>query len=76
MTQTDSVVTTSMREFLNWVAARPRSYAETMEAWRTSCPRFSVWEDASIAGFVALQSVASEAMVVLTPRGSAVVADA
>ena len=31
-------------QFLAWVAARPRAYADTMEAWRTSCPRISVWE--------------------------------
>jgi len=34
------------REFLLWVADRPRTYAEAMEAWRTSCPRLSAWEDA------------------------------
>jgi hypothetical protein len=33
-------------ELLAWVAARPRTYAETMEAWRTSCPRMPVWENA------------------------------
>jgi|GEM_PF-5008986 len=40
------------REFLAWISSRPRSYAETMEARRTSCPRHSVWEDALIAGLV------------------------
>ena len=39
-------------ELLAWVAARPRTYAETMEAWRTSCPRMPVWEDATSAGLV------------------------
>ena len=38
-----------MIQFLSWVADRPRSYAETMDAWRTTCPRLSVWEDAVIA---------------------------
>lgn len=33
-------------EFLAWVAGRPRTYGETMEAWRTSCPRMPIWEDA------------------------------
>ncbi|MGD0678897.1 MAG: hypothetical protein ABSC94_26125 [Polyangiaceae bacterium] len=33
-------------ELLVWVAARPRTYQETTEAWRTSCPRMPVWEDA------------------------------
>jgi len=34
-------------ELLAWVAARPRTYGETMEAWRTSCPRMPIWEDAT-----------------------------
>jgi len=34
-------------ELLDWVAARPRTYEETMSAWRTSCPRMPVWEDAT-----------------------------
>ena len=33
-------------QLLGWVAASPRTYGETMEAWRTSCPRLPVWEDA------------------------------
>jgi hypothetical protein len=33
-------------QLLMWIGEQPRSYAETMEAWRTSCPRLSVWEDA------------------------------
>lgn len=41
-----------MTQFLMWVDRQPRSYAETMDAWRTSCPRISVWEDALIEGLV------------------------
>jgi hypothetical protein len=25
-------------ELLNWVSVRPRTYAEAIEAWRTTCP--------------------------------------
>ena len=32
--------------------AGPKSYAEVMEAWRTSCPRLPVWEDAVDLGLV------------------------
>lgn len=32
-------------ELLTWVSVRPRTYSEAMEAWRTTCPRHSVWED-------------------------------
>lgn len=35
-----------------WIAAKPRPYAEVMEAWRTSCPRLTVWEDAVDQGLV------------------------
>jgi hypothetical protein len=31
---------------LDWIGERPRSYAETLEAWKTSCPRLTIWEDA------------------------------
>jgi hypothetical protein len=31
---------------LAWLAGQPRTYGETMDAWRTSCPRLSIWEDA------------------------------
>ncbi len=26
-------------DLLKWIGPRPRSYAEVLEAWRTSCPR-------------------------------------
>ena len=35
-----------MLEFLDWVSSRRRTYAEAMEAWRSTCPRHTVWEDA------------------------------
>jgi hypothetical protein len=37
---------------LRWLEAAPRADAETMEAWRSSCPRLSVWEDALLEGLV------------------------
>ena len=40
-------------DFLEWLAPGPRPYAEVMEAWRTSCPRLTVWEDSIDRGFVA-----------------------
>src|SRR5690349_9797452 len=59
-----------MRQFLAWVDERPRSYAETMAAWRTSCPRLSVWEDASLDGLVRLTGdEGGPTMVTLTDRG-------
>jgi hypothetical protein len=61
-------------ELLAWVAARPRTYGETMEAWRTSCPRMPVWEDATTHGLVAIESSGAgtrEQAVCLTAEGRA-----
>ena len=64
-----------MLEFLSWVGAKERTYEEAMEAWRTSCPRFSTWEDASIGGYVRLEQVGNELVVSLTSEGSALIDD-
>ncbi|NGM19327.1 hypothetical protein G3576_04820 [Roseomonas stagni] len=40
-------------DLVEWVAARPRPYAEVIEAWRTSCPRLTVWEEASDRALIA-----------------------
>jgi hypothetical protein len=39
-------------DLVEWAAQQPRSYAEAMEAWRTSCPRLTVWEEAIERGFL------------------------
>jgi hypothetical protein len=52
-------------QMLEWIGERPRSYAETLEAWKTSCPRLTVWEDAVSGGLVRVQRGA----VVLTTVG-------
>jgi hypothetical protein len=41
-----------MIQFLEWVAAKPRCREDVMEAWRSSCPRFPVWEDARADGLI------------------------
>jgi hypothetical protein len=44
-----------------------------MEAWRSSCPRFTVWEDALAAGLISVESdwrrPLEEADVRLSTRG-------
>jgi hypothetical protein len=39
-------------DFLEWLEAEPRAYADVMDAWRTSCPRLTVWEDCVDAGLI------------------------
>jgi hypothetical protein len=70
MTEKPSLI---MIQFLAWVADRPRNYAQTMDAWRSSCPRLSVWEDAIIEGLIRIDNNANRS-VRLTSRGSAVLA--
>ena len=57
-------------DLLEWLAVRPRPYAEVMEVWRTSCPRFTVWEDALDHGFITRRCVpGEEALIELSPCG-------
>ena len=60
-------------EFLTWISIRLRTYAETMEAWRSTCPRNTVWEDALIDGLIQIESggAMNQSEVTLTPRGRA-----
>ena len=59
----------NLLEFLEWVAAHPRTYGETMDAWRTSCPRLPVWEDAVDFGLVERVSAGRKTLVQLTNAG-------
>ena len=62
-------------QLLGWVSTTPRTYGETMEAWRTSCPRLPVWEDAVDERLVEVLPAAGagmgQARVRLTARGEA-----
>ena len=68
------VVDALLRDMLTWIAREDRPYAEVMEAWRTSCPRLPVWEDAVELGFVAQRRIEGRVMVALTPAGRAFLA--
>ena len=45
-------VDTLILDLLEWIGPGQRPYAETLEAWRTSCPRLPVWEEATDQGFI------------------------
>lgn len=62
-------------DFLAWLAAQPRDYIDVMDAWRTSCPRLTVWEDAIDADLVTRVHTAGQPIrIELTPRGQALLA--
>ena len=59
-----------MIQFLQWVADRPRSREDVMDAWKSSCPRFPVWEDARADGLIRQSGgEAGKHRVELTARG-------
>jgi hypothetical protein len=57
-------------DLVEWIAKEPRSHAEVIDAWRTSCPRLTVWEEATERGLVTREFVPGRgAMVVVTEAG-------
>lgn len=67
---TSNAIESLVVDLVEWVAREPRTYAETMDAWRTSCPRLTVWEDAVDRGLVRrVNRPGACAMVAVTPGG-------
>ena len=64
-------------QMLAWLAVGQRTYGEVMDAWRTSCPRLSIWEDALADNLIVVVRTSTEAgkgrsVVELTSDGHAV----
>jgi len=70
----DTVVEPLILDLLDWLAARDRTYEEVMDAWRTSCPKLPVWEDANDRGLVARETVNGRCIVRVAPPGLALLA--
>jgi hypothetical protein len=71
-------------DLLEWVGAKGRPYREVMDAWRTSCPRLPVWEEANergllehhhLPGLETMISVSSAGRWLLAERRHVMVAD-
>ena len=57
-------------DLVAWVYQQPRRYDDVMAAWRTSCPRLPVWEEAVDKGYLIREWHADTgAMVSVTPQG-------
>jgi len=63
VTQTPALTT----QLLEWLDEQPRSYSETLDAWKTSCPRLSIWEDALADRLIRIEA----GNVHVTPAGKA-----
>ncbi|MEP7056312.1 MAG: 3-phosphoglycerate dehydrogenase [Caldimonas sp.] len=65
-------VGTLVLDLLDWIGRERRPYAEVIDAWRTSCPKLPVWEEANVRGFVGRRHEAGgEEQVFVTPAGFA-----
>jgi len=57
-------------DLLEWLSSGPRQYSDVMEAWRTSCPRLPVWENANERGFIERRHEPGQgAVVAVSPCG-------
>lgn len=57
-------------DLLEWLGPNGRAYAEVMDAWRTSCPRLPIWEEANERGFIEQRAKPGEgAWVSVSPLG-------
>ena len=70
--QESASVAALVLDLLEWIGPEPRPYPEVIEAWRTSCPRLPVWEEANARGFIAhSRSDDAGAVVAVSPAGIA-----
>ena len=67
----DLVVEALILDLLHWLTVRDRTYEEVMDAWRTSCPRLPVWEDANDRRLVTQETVAGKSVVRVSASGLA-----
>ena len=61
-----STVAAPTVELLAWIAERRRTYSDTIEVWKSSCPRLTVWEDALSDGLIRVE----RRHVLLTPAAA------
>jgi hypothetical protein len=65
----DTLVESLILDLLEWLATADRSYEEVMDAWRTSCPKLPVWEEANDRGLVIREDVNGRCVVRITSLG-------
>jgi hypothetical protein len=59
-------------DLLEWIGPQSRPYAEVIDAWRTSCPRLPVWEEANARGYIVRECVpGAGALISVSPVGQA-----
>lgn len=56
-------------DLVEWLTQHEHTYDETFAAWRTTCPRLTVWEDANDRGLITVEVVAGRSLVRPTAAG-------
>ena len=56
-------------DFVEWIAREPRAYAEVIAAWKTSCPRLTIWEDAAERGYVSRETLPGVGLIIAVTEG-------
>jgi len=51
-------------DLVEWVSHEARPYSQVMDAWRTTCPRLAVWEEAVDRGFVVPEATSGAGVLV------------
>lgn len=69
----DSAPESLILDLLEWLEKRDRTYEEVMDAWRTSCPKLPVWEDANDRGLVMKETLQGCCIVRIISSGLALI---
>jgi D-3-phosphoglycerate dehydrogenase len=65
----DTVLEALILDLLKWLATADRSHDDVMNAWRTSCPKLPVWEEANDRGLVIREDVNGRCVARITSSG-------
>ena len=65
------IIESLILDLVEWAGRKKRTYQATMDAWRTSYPRFPVWESATGRGLVETASANGRRLVRVTPASLA-----
>jgi hypothetical protein len=65
------VVESLILDLIDFVACKDRTYEEVIDAWRTSCPRLPVWEEANDRGLIARENRTGRSLIQPTSAGRA-----
>ena len=76
MTRTPKSADPLLRDLVLWISREPQHYKDVMDAWKTSCPRLTIWEDAIDCGLVSRAFTAGTGdIVTVTDKGRAFLAE-